>query len=462
MFKPAKVIVILLCIGAVSFLLAYNVLLGFLACLILLLGVLIFLDLKFGLVLVIFSLALGQLVRIPLPGTESFFLPNDVIIPVMILFWIFEKLVKRDFKIQSTPLNAPLFFFLGIALISLIWGIRNLAGGEALVSSFYYLRFLEYALFFYVVLDVARGAKEIKKYVVWIFVCSFILAILGFLQYIFVPDFSAMAAKAGWDPHIKRLLSTWFDPNFMGGFFVFILSFVLSFFLYSPNRKHKLFLAILGLVLFGALILTYSRSAFLAFLAMLLVLGILKSKKLLLGGLAALLILVGVSDRLQTRLAGATEIDVTAQARIASWLATWEIAQDHLFLGVGFNTFKYVQSEYGKIGSEASHSDFGSDSSFLTILVTTGILGFLAYLWLLGAMFWVSFKAWREERDNKIAAALGLGMLGALSGMLVHSQFTNSLLYPHFMEVIWIFLAIMIQSQGFKYSLAANLTSCNL
>jgi len=443
-----KITFILLMAIAIAFLIVQNFLVGLLVCLGLLLGLLIFLDLKAGLILVVFALILGQLVRIPIPGTESFFLPNDVIIPAMVLIWIFGKLVGRKFQIQSTPLNIPILIFLGIALVSLIWGVRNLTCSETLVSSFYYLRFLEYILFFYVILDIIRGSKSIKKYVTLVFICSFVLAVLGFLQYVFIPDFSGMASRAGWDPHVKRLLSTWFDPNFIGGFFVFILSFVMSFFLYTKDRKYKLFLAILGLVLFAALILTYSRSAFFAFLVLLFVLGILKSKRLLLAGLLVLLILIGVSDRLQTRLAGATKIDVTAEARIRSWLATWEIAREHLLLGVGFNTFKYVQLEYGKIGSEASHSDFGSDSSFLTILVTTGIFGFLAYLWIWGVMFRVSWQAFRCGSSD-LGSSLGLGMLGALSAMLIHSQFVNSLLYPFFMEIIWLFLAMVIQSQWF-------------
>jgi len=446
--KLIKIIIALLSAVSVSFLFSQNPLLALLFCLSLLFCFLIFLNLEFGLALLIFSLVLGQAIRIQIPGAESFFLPSDVIIPAMILFWLAEKLIEKKFVFPKNSLDLPLALFLSIALVSLIWGSRNLALGEILVSAFYWLRFLAYSLLFYLVLDLARDANKIKKYLVWLFSAACLLAILGFLQYIFLPDFSFMAAASGWDPHVKRLLSTWFDPNLIGGFFVFILSFAISFLLYGKERKTKIILLALIVVLGSALILTYSRSAFLALLVSLFVLGILKSKKLLFVGLIALIILIGVSGRLQARLAGATRIDVMAEHRLASWKNTWEISRSHLFLGVGFNTFKYAQLASGAIGPQASHSDFGSDSSFLTILATTGVFGLIIYLWLALAIFKIAFQAFRQS-DNRLANALGLGLIAGMAGLVIHSQFTNSLLYGHLMAAIWIF-AGLVESVKFK------------
>jgi len=444
-----QIIVALLFAGAASFLLAVSPLLGLLVCLALLLVFLLFLNLELGLILVIASLVLGQVVRIPLPGTTASFLPNDLLIPMMLLVWVFRKLLAQKFQIKNTPLNLPLFAFLGIAFVSLVWGARDLSFTEALVASLYLVRFLEYALFFYLILDLVRDKKQIQKYVKFILICALVLAFLGFLQYVFVPDFSGMAGKAGWDPHVKRLLSTWFDPNFIGGFFVLILGFILSFLLYAKRKRVRILLLAFGLILFAALILTYSRSAFLALVAVIVVLGILKSRKMLIVGCIILLLLVVFSERLQARLAGAVSIDVTAKARIDSWLSTLEIARDNLFLGVGFNAFKYAQIEYGTIGLAGSHSDFGSDSTLLTVLVTTGIFGLLAYLWLLGAGFRVCWRALRRGKSD-FEKALGLGMFSGLAGLLVHSQFTNSLLYPHFMELFWLFLALIIAARKTK------------
>lgn len=477
-----KIFFALIAVGALGFLIGQNALLGLGVIGGLLLILLLLVNLEFGLILVILSLVLGQLVRVPLPGTEAHFLLNDIIIPVLILSWLLRKLVSRKLSIKKNPINLPLILFLMIAILSLIWGSRDLIFGEKVISALYLVRFIEYALLFYLVLDLAQSRQWVKKYIRFIFICAFALALLGFLQYIFFPDFGFMAARAGWDPHVKRLLSTWFDPNFVGGFFVFILSLALALLLFSgapraepvapsasaggtrrsrgihtfihvlkscwPSAKagknvlKRKLLFVLCAVLFAALVLTYSRSAFFSFLIVLFLLGVLKSKKLLVVGLIGLLILVLLSGRLQTRLAGATSLDVTARHRIHSWFNTLKIVQDHPLLGIGYNTFRYAQRQYGTIGYEVSHSDFGSDSSLLTILATTGIFGFLAYLWLLGAVLFLPWEAFRRGKEG-LTQAFGLGLFCALVGIFFHAQFTNSLLYPYFMQIIWISLAFV-------------------
>ncbi len=406
------------------------------------LGLIILLHLQAGLILILGALLLGQLVRIPFPGGASQFLPNDLLIPCFLLFWLGRKLYLRHFRLVSTPLDLPLFLFLAIAFISLIWGSRNLLLRETVTASLYLIRFAEYALLFYAVLDLAQNQAWVKRNLKFLLVVALLLAGLGFLQYILIPDFSTLAAQGGWDPHIKRLFSTWLDPNFMGGFFVLILSFVIAFYLYSQNKKAKLVLLACAAVFLLALLLTYSRSAFLAFCVVLVFIGVFKSRRVLFFGLIILVLLTVFSERLQARLTGATSLDVTAQYRLSSWRNTLAIIRAHPFLGVGYNAFRYAQLSAGTLGPEASHSDFGSDSSFLTIMATTGILGFGAYLWLLGACFGLSWRSLRQGRSD-IERALGLGFCAGLGGLLVHAQFTNSLLYPFFLEIIWFGLACL-------------------
>ena len=74
----------------------------------------------------------------------------------------------------------------------------------------------------------------------------------------------------GWDPHIGRLLSTWFDPNFIGGFLGFILSITIALGLYywkEKRTKLALVLGIIGFIGLIALYLTYSRSGYLTLMA---------------------------------------------------------------------------------------------------------------------------------------------------------------------------------------------------
>jgi O-antigen ligase len=183
-----------------------------------------------------------------------------------------------------------------------------------------------------------------------------------------------------------------------------------------------------------ALFLTYSRSAYLAFILSLGIIGVLKSKKILISGAIAILLLLSISDRAQERVLNLVHSvisitaenqlelpDATARLRIDSWKNTLMIFQDNPWLGVGYNAFGFAQQRYGFLETVEDHSATGSDATFLTILATTGILGGLAYLWFLATVLWKTFRARKD--------GLNLGLFAGLCGLLVHSIFVNSLLY---------------------------------
>jgi O-antigen ligase len=139
--------------------------------------------------------------------------------------------------------------------------------------------------------------------------------------------------------------------------------------------------------------------------------------------------------KVKDRVIGGFTIDVTAQARIESWQNALEIAKDHPFLGIGFNNFRFAQSDYGffnypQTGNE--HSGAGSDSSFLTILATSGILGFVIFIASLTVVLYKSFLL----RKNFLAFATFVSFIS----IIIHSQFVNSLLFPLIMIWLW-FLA---------------------
>ena len=123
-------------------------------------------------------------------------------------------------------------------------------------------------------------------------------------------------------------------------------------------------------------------------------------------------------------------IDVTAQKRVESWSNILSLSGGNLFFGTGFNTLRFVQFEEGLITNSEEHSAGGSDSSLLTILATTGIFGLLAFIWLMASAVFVSLKIFKNK-DIDFNSALGLGIIGGLASLFIHSQFVNSLLYPH-------------------------------
>ena len=442
----------------IGFLVYYNFIFGLAVVLSLLLAILMATNFRLGLILVILSVICGQLVRIPVPGEEyGVILLSDVMVIFLIFFWAISHLSellrqdKNKFLLPASPINWLILIFFVIALISLLTASGHLFFNELLTSSFYLVRLVSYVSLYFVILDLGREREEINYYLSWLIGLGVIVAILGFIQLIFFPDFTFMWIKYGWDPHYMRLLATFFDPNYVGGFLTIILSLTISMYFFIRSPRKKIILIALGAILFLALILTYSRSSLLAFLIAFLIIGIFKSRKLLLLG-AILVILIPlifprIKDRLEESFSG---IDKSVQGRLESWQNTWRVIEDHPIIGVGYNTYAYTMAEYGLARGVIPETGVtpqalgGSDSSLLTIWVTTGTIGLVIYLAIYLTILGQSFKSFLNKRFSPSLRGFSLGLFAAIIAILIHSQFVNSLLYPFIMVLIWILFGLFV------------------
>ncbi len=399
--------------------------------------------------LLLLTLPLGQLGRIPVGGENvNLYLP-DVLIPLIIFVWLGYALGIRK-KLDLPPLSNFIFLFSFIALISLINGKRFIGMGEFLVSAMYFVRWALYAGIYFVVYDLMRGIKGLKgikatttKLLIF---SGVVLALAGFVQLVVLPDFTKLDPSLGWDPHRNRLASTFFDPNFVGAYLVLTLTLLFSEVLYKGIKGLKgIKLGMAIAIVFVALILTFSRSAWLMFAVSMGVMGVLKSRKLLILALVAFLAAYALVPRVQTRVAGGVDPDDSASARIVSWKDTLEIVKEHPLIGVGFNAFRYAQARYGFFDFKdplGGRAGAGSDSSLLLVLATTGVVGLAAFL-LMGFKalwpIWLNFS----NPTPPCRQAGSLAVLASFAGLLAESNFINSLFYPWIMVWLWTMLALI-------------------
>lgn len=364
------------------------------------------------------------------------FLLIDIFIPFFAASWVLLKLWKREpIKLPPTLLPAALFFFFGLA--SLLIHSANMSLGEVLPAAFYGIR---WASFYFLSVMVWNQTRDEKRFTLWmLFAFTLLISIAGFVQLDVMPDFTTME-NLGWDPHVSRLLSTWFDPNFVGGFLAFMLPLILG--TAWDEKKTRKFLLPLAFVVLVALALTLSRSAYLALITGLFVFGLLRSIKLLAALGVALILMVAVLPPVQDRFLSLVDSlesffvedytlpDASARLRFASWDEAWQLFLDEPILGQGYNRYKYAALELGTLKDLNIHSASGGDSSLLNVLAMTGLLGFLPFL---AVYLLLAKKAWDLRKTG-----YGLGFFSALCGLFVHCIFVNSLLFPLFMAPFWI------------------------
>ena len=366
----------------------------------------------------------GQLIRVPLFSQGALTMLDIIVILTGSL-----GLLKLKFKLKRPPLFViSAFIFILFATISLLLTPLFLTPMQKLNAFSYTLRFSSYIFLGWVIYSGAFPKVAEKIHLILISSGAG-LAALGLLQLLFLPNLNFMA-QFGWDPHYFRTVSTFFDPNFAGAFFVLTIILILYF---QPFKNPKIFYLIFA-VTFLALLTTFSRSSYLMFLTSGLSLSFLKKSKILALKIILLFLILILGFQIYTQMVSKPRnIDrgQSASFRINTWQQGLQIFEKNPVLGVGFNAYRYALIQYN-LGDEQflqSRGSSSNDSSLLYVASTTGIIGLLSYLYFL----LILVKGNETYRIIMFALVLGL---------LVHSVFANSLFYP----AIFIFLILLCAS----------------
>lgn len=184
------------------------------------------------------------------------------------------------------------------------------------------------------------------------------------------------------------------------------------------------------IIIYLALLTTFSRSSYLMFLISGLTLSFLKGSKTLFVKILVLFLILFLAFNIYTQAVAKPrniERGKSASSRLNTWQQGWQLFSSHPLLGIGFNTYRVGLREF-KLGDEQflqSHGSSSNDSSLLFVAATTGILGFVAYLFFLISLI-------------KQALTKNLILASAIIGLVIHSLFANSLFYPPIL--VWIIL----------------------
>lgn len=180
------------------------------------------------------------------------------------------------------------------------------------------------------------------------------------------------------DPHINRMVSTYFDPNFFGNIILLPLIFSLILFIHKKDIKSFISFAIL----FSCVILSFSRTAILSMFLLILfylITYIINNYKKISKGLGLILLIIPcmfivllmneeVTDRIISRFANTNLSDGSTMARFNSYQIGNQIFFEHPILGYGYN----FSLEFQKI----LRGNIGIDSSLQATLINFGFLGF--------------------------------------------------------------------------------------
>jgi putative inorganic carbon (hco3(-)) transporter len=209
--------------------------------------------------------------------------------------------------------------------------------------------------------------------------------------------------------------------------------------------KRTLKWGILGLIFTGVycLLFTFSRGGYLAAIGGLLFLGVVNQRKLLI--LVAVLIVswqallpVSVQQRITMtydQSDGGGALDASAQTRVNLWADAEALIAANPVFGTGFQTYAYM----GRMEDLRDTHNY-----YLKILVETGAVGLLMFLYVLWRMFALGYQLYRQS-DDPFLASLGLGFAALMVGMFLTNLFGDRWSYFQVDGWMWMLLGAVVR-----------------
>lgn len=315
-----------------------------------------------------FLLSLGQLQRISFLNQRI----NVYLHEIFMLGLILKNLKTSLFVFKKWK---EIFFFLLIIFLSLINRFFKFSLRENIIGFLYFLRLTLYFFYFFYLLTLQKIKRKmiIKKGFKFF---GFLTLIFSFLQYFFYPDLGNLS-YLGWDRHQFRVFSVFFDTHISGMIFLIL-------FFYFFKKGKDLFEKSLAIGFLVLIFLTYSRLTYFLFLFLIIYLFLKEKNKplffvLFIVSVFSIFFLIpkfpGESTNLFRRF--------TIFSRMEDWKKGILIFKENPILGIGYNRIGAFKQD----GENVNHSRAGFSSSYLIILVTSGIFGLMSFLFLLKRFF---------------------------------------------------------------------------
>lgn len=232
--------------------------------------------------------------------------------------------------------------------------------------------------------------------------------------------------------------------NGLAAFEATCLLFLIALLGFNYSRKVKL--AIAGLIVTGmyALLFTFSRGGYAAFIVGLAFLGIVSQRKLLIVvGVVLIcwqtLLPVSVQQRIMMtydQSDGGGELDQSAQTRVDLWEDAKRLIVSYPVFGTGFETYAYM----GRVGGFRDTHNY-----YIKIMLETGAIGLLIFLFVLWRMFALGYRLFRRAGDDPLLGGLGLGFAALMVGMIFTNVFGDRWSYFQVDGWMWILLGAVVR-----------------
>jgi len=366
-------------------------------------------------------------------GGRAVVLRFDDVLMFMIFFgWMAKMAVRKDVGVmKKTSVNRPIFFYVFVCVFSSIVGV--LLGTTEMAKSFFYnLKYIEYFMLYFIVLNNIENKKQVRTFLYLMLGTCLIVGIYALLFHSEGRATAPFEGKSG-------------EPNTLAGYLVVMMGAALGMMIHSRSMRARLIYGGFFVFMIFPLVFTLSRTGWLGFITMYAAFiffskrykGILIFTCVAMIAAAPILLPKKVHHRFErTFNTGRSyqvgdkdvQLDESAGARIRSWQDSVERWTRRPVLGTGVASGRVLYDmQYGRFLREV------------------GLLGVLSFGWIVFELFRMCLKVYRLKDEDPMAMGLSLGFMCSLVGLLVMGIGAEIFIIIRIMEPFW-FLAAMVMS----------------
>ncbi len=381
---------------------------------------------------------------------------SDLLLGLVLAAWLAQGVIRRSIVVPRAPLSLPLLAFIGVLALSLVDAESYRDGLPELI------KWLEVLLLYWCVAAVLPPQRA-SWLIAGLLAAGIGQALLGLVQFVTQSGPEAFVLLG----RFMRAYGTFRQPNPYAGYLGLVAPFAISLALWvwsngvkqaestkslctravtpQPSRWLRIALpAAAGLISLG-LLLSWSRGAWLAFGAAVAVVVLAHTRRaapvviLIVAAAVVVGVVFGLGDLLPPSLVNRlselrefvglvdirhveiTDANFSVIERLAHWQAALGMWTDHPWLGVGIGNYA---ASYPAYNLPRWYEPLGhAHNVYLNFGAEAGLLGFLTYLALWIACIWQAVRA--AAVSNRFVAAVGAGVLGALTHATIHNLFDN-------------------------------------
>ncbi len=387
----------------------------------------------------------GDLIYIPVISSTW----DELLLILFFVVVIYRHITfKTDIRLKTTPLDGYLFMYFCVGLFLMVY-----VSPIMYIAIEGYRQVFQYMLWFFAIILLIDDDKDFKVLYNSFIAIAIPVCLHGLYQFVTNAPMPSNWVTSTENFSGTRIYSILGSPNIMGAFLVLFAPLIAGY-LYTAKTGIGKFLALGftgGMCL--AVLLTYSKGAWIGLAVAVLLFAILVDKRLLALILAGATFVVAfipdVSNRITYLFTEEYQTASDAGGRSMRWAFGFDLLEENNpLLGFGLGRFGGATAMRNQVLLEIDGFEyFYLDNYYLKTLVEMGYLGLSFYILLLIAFIFVSIKAILRVRNTEMYVPT-VSIFCGMMGVLAHCFTENIFEVPYMQAYFWA-MAGLIMYVGF-------------